>query len=149
MQNWHVVPASDFDYFWTKSRVRLELRFYIMSLLSNILQTLSPGESTFQGAQTVLKQNCFLSLRFPSPASSGPEQHRELLAAGQEPPAAHSSSIALDGALPHPTRVPFSFCHPAKPQPSPENSAQAPQGCRQPSQTAHIVPLMAKRTMGL
>lgn len=53
LQNWHVVPASDFDYIWTKQRVRLELGFYIMSLLSNILQTLSPeGQSTFQGAQS-------------------------------------------------------------------------------------------------
>lgn len=112
LQNWHGVPASDFDYFWTKSRVRLELGFYIMSLLSNILQMLSPeGESTFQGAQTVLKQNCFLSLRFPS---SGPEQHWELPAAGQELPAAHSSSIALDGAVPDPIRVLFSLCHPEK-----------------------------------
>lgn len=60
LQNWHVVPASDFDYFWTKSRMRLELGFYIMALLSNILQMLSPeGGSTFQGAQTALKQNCF------------------------------------------------------------------------------------------
>lgn len=147
LQNWHVVPASDFDYFWTKSRVRLELGFYIMSLLSNTLQMLSPeGESTFQGAQTVLKLNCFLSLRFPSTASSGPEQHWELRAAGQEPPAAHCWSIALDGAVPHLTRVLFSLCHPAKPDPSPENSAWVSQGC---NQTGHIMPLMAKRTMGL
>lgn len=76
LQNWHVIPASDFDYIWTKCRVRLELGFYIMSLLSNILQTIRPeGESTFQGAQTVLRENCFLSLEFPSSAS---EQHSEL-----------------------------------------------------------------------
>lgn len=60
LQNWHVVPASDFDYFWTTSRMRLELGFHIMALLSNILQMLSSeGGSTFQGAQTLLKQNCF------------------------------------------------------------------------------------------
>lgn len=58
LQNGHVVP--DFDYFWTKSHMRLELGFYIMSLLSNILQMLSPeGVSTFQGAQILLKQSCF------------------------------------------------------------------------------------------
>lgn len=139
LQNWHVVPASDFDYFWTKSRVRLELGFYIMSLLSNILQMLSPeGESTFQGAPTVLKQNCFLSLRFPSP---GPEQHWVLLAAGQELPAAHSSSIALDGPVPDPVRVLFSLCHPAKPEPSPPNAAEASQG--------RIMSLMAKKDRGI
>lgn len=151
LQNWHVVPASDFDYFWTKSCMRLELGFYIMSLLSNILQMLSPeGGSTFQGAQTVLKQNCFSSPRFPSGASSGPEQqHWVLLTRGQELPAAHSSSIALERAVPHPIWVLLSLCHPAKPEPSTPNSTQVSRGCRQASRTAYIMCLTANRTTGL
>lgn len=62
LQNWHVVPASDFDYFWTMSCMCLELGFHIMALLSNILQMLSSeGGSTFQGAQT-LKTKLFFSV---------------------------------------------------------------------------------------
>ena len=138
LQSWHVVPASDFDYFWTKRRACLELGFYFMSLLSNISQMLSPGENTFQGAQTLLKPNSFLSLGLPSSASPGPQQHWELLAAGQELPAAHSSSIALNGAIPDPIPVLFYPCHPEKPEPSAADSAQLSRGCRQASQIGHI-----------
>lgn len=150
LQNWHAVPGSDFDYFWTKSRMRLELGFYIMSLLSNILQMLSPeGGSTFQGAQTVLKQNCVSSPRFPSGASLGPEQQQALLAGGQELPAAPSLSRALERAVPNPIWVLFSLCHPAEPEPSTPNSTHASQGCRQASQNAYIMCLTANRPTGL
>lgn len=146
LQNWHVVPASDFDYFWTKSRMRLELGFYIMALLSNILQMLSPeGGSTFQGVQTALKQNCFsvfwCTTRTWAALSSA---HRWAGAACSPQPEHHHWESSPTAHL-----VLLSLCHPAKLEPSTPNSTQVSQGCRQAPQTASIMCLTANRTAGL
>lgn len=125
LQNWHVAPASDFDYFWTKSHMCLELGFYITALLSNILQMLSPeGGSAFQGAQTLLKQNCFSGfwcvIRTWAAASAACRW------------AGAACSPQPEQAVPHPIWVLLSLCHPAKPEPSAPSSTQVSQGSRLP-----------------
>lgn len=99
---------------------------------------LSPeGGSTFQGAQTALKQNCFsvfwCMTRTWAALSSA---HRWAGAACSPQPEHHHWESSPTAHL-----VLLSLCHPAKLEPSTPNSTQVTQGCRQaPPNCLHHVP---------